>query len=272
MEIALIGHGAIAAYVAGQIRSGQTEVATAALTTVVCRPGREDAAVEALGGQPLVAVCSVDELPSSVELVVDCAGHGGLVEHGAPALGAGIDVLTLSIGALTDSELAIALDRAAAEGQSQLHLASGAVGALDALSAAAVGGLDSVVYRGRKPPKGWQGSVAEDVLDLHSPEAFGSEPRCHFRGDAAEAAQRYPKNANVAAAIALAGAGFAATSVELWADPNLDSNIHEIEATGPFGRLRFEIEGNPLPTNAKSSALAAMSVVAHINKLNRASR
>ncbi len=263
MDIALIGHGAIAGYVAGQIEADNDIT----LTHVITRPGRQAAAVEALGTSGLSAVATVDEVAPSVSVVVDCAGHGGLIAHGEAALRAGFDVLTVSIGALTDAELARRLDLAASEGRSQLHLASGAIGALDALAGAAVGGLESVVYRGRKPPQGWLGSVAEEVLDLGDPETFGTEPRCHFRGDAAEAARRYPKNANVAAAVALAGAGFDATEVELWADPSIDRNIHEVEARGAFGRFRFEIEGDTLPGNPKSSALAAMSVVAHVRRL-----
>ncbi|MCL4137082.1 UNVERIFIED_CONTAM: hypothetical protein GTU68_041004 [Idotea baltica] len=265
MEIALIGHGAIATYVAQQLGS----IDGAALTHVIVRPGREAAAVEALGAPAAqcATVTSVDQLSSTVQLVVDCAGHAGLAAHGVEALQAGFDVLTVSIGALADAALAERLHQAELQGHCELHLASGAIGALDALSAAAVGGLDSVVYRGRKPPQGWRGSPAEEVLDLDKLQAADGESKCHFRGNAGEAARRYPKNANVAAAVALAGIGFEETTVELWADPAIDRNIHEVEAQGAFGRFRFEIEGDPLPDNPKSSALAAMSVVAHIERL-----
>ncbi|MGH1491620.1 MAG: aspartate dehydrogenase [Acidimicrobiales bacterium] len=271
MEIALIGHGAIATYVAQQLDS----VEGAALTHVIVRPGRQAAAIQALGAPTTcVTVTSVDQLSSSVQLVVDCAGHAGLAAHGIEALQAGFDVLTVSIGALADAALAKRLHQAELQGHCELHLATGAIGALDALSAAAVGGLDSVVYRGRKPPQGWRGSPAEEVLDLDKLQAADGEAhpghgeaQCHFRGNAGEAARRYPKNANVAAAVALAGIGFEETIVELWADPGIGKNIHEVEAQGTFGRFRFEIEGDPLPDNPKSSALAAMSVVAHIERL-----
>jgi len=141
-----------------------------------------------------------------------------------------------------------------------LQLVSGAIGAIDAIAAASVGDIDRIVYRGRKPPQGWKGSPAEDVVNLDNLK----EPACHFSGTAREAALRYPKNANVAATVALAGPGLDETRVELVADPTITENIHEIEVEGTFGRLQFRIDGRPLPGNPKSSALTAMSVVAAV--------
>jgi aspartate dehydrogenase len=70
----------------------------------------------------------------------------------------------------------------------------------------------------------------------------------------------YPQNANVAAAVALAGLGFDATEVELVADPDAPGNIHEIVAEGVAGRLAIQLQGKASRTNPKTSALAALSV------------
>jgi aspartate dehydrogenase len=247
---AIIGKGAIAAYVRNSIaRRG------IALQAVIVRPGNDHT-----DDQGIAHVSSIADLPPDVDLVIDCAGHDGLRAHGADALEAGLDVVTLSIGALADARLQDRLTAAALTGAAALHLASGAIGALDALRAARAGGLTQVRYIGRKPPLGWAGSPAETKLDL----AGLSRAETHFLGSAREAALAYPKNANVAAAVALASMGFDDTLVELIADPSATANIHQIEASGSFGEMTFSVAGRGLPDNPRSSALAAMSVVAAI--------
>lgn len=247
MRIAIIGKGAIAGYVTHQIEAAP-DITLAPPVLRQAHPG---------------AVTNVADLPP-IDLLIDCAGHAGLAAHGASALALGIDVLTLSLGALADDALATSLTEAATKGGATLHLASGAIGALDALRAARVGGLQAVSYIGRKPPAGWRGSPAEDALDLDNV----AEAATHFDGSARDAALRYPKNANVAAAVALAGIGFDATHVALIADPQATGNAHEITASGAFGHLKFQITGNSLPENPRSSALAAMSAVAAILQAN----
>ena len=246
MKIAIIGQGAIATYVRAQIgQHGITEIAR------IVRPGKEAAG-------PTPRISSLDDLPGKPDLIVDCGGHAALAAHGPVALARGIDVLTVSLGALADLALHDRLVKAARTGSARLQLASGAIGGLDALRSAAVGRLDQVTYTGRKPPEGWRGSPAEKTLDLDNV----TKATTHFSGTAREAALAYPKNANVAAAVALAGIGLDQTRVDLIADPAVTTNIHQISASGDFGDMQFSISGTSLPDNPRSSALAAMSVVA----------
>ena len=254
MRIAIIGNGAIARHVQDWL-AGTPHV----LAAILMRPGRSADA----GAVPTVH--SVTELPAPLDLVVDCAGHAALAQHGPAILASGTDLLTVSLGALADAALHNRLREAAERGGARLHLASGAIGALDCLQAARAGGLTEVTYRGRKPPAGWAGSPAEAVLDL---AALTEGSAIHFDGTARAAALAYPKNANVAAAVALAGLGFDATRAVLIAEAGVTGNIHEIEATGAFGQFSFRIEGRPLPGNPRSSALAAMSVTARLEQLS----
>lgn len=253
MKIGIIGAGEIGSYVAEHLNNK----GYGPLVSLV-RPSRVENAIETGPGR----VSRVEELPQDLTLMVDCAGHAALREHGAAILERGIDLITVSVGALADPALESRLVDAAKAGKSQLHLASGAIGALDCLRAAKVGGLDSVSYIGRKPPQGWRGSPAEQRIDLDTL----TSATMHFEGTARQAAQEYPKNANVAAAVALAGIGFDKTQVELLADPTISSNIHQIRAAGSFGSFSFEIDGKALPGNPRSSALAAMSAVAAVER------
>jgi aspartate dehydrogenase len=256
--VLMIGHGAIGAHVAAALADAPGITVRWAL----CRPGREAAAAAVFGPGVEIAT-SVADVPGVPDLAVDCAGHGALREHGPVLLARGIDLITVSTGALADAKFAERLEAAARSGGAQLRLLAGAVGGIDALRAARTGGLSRVSYIGRKPPAGWRGTPAEKVVDLERL----TEPVEHFRGTAREAALRFPQNANVAATVALAGLGLDETQAVLIADPTISRNRHEIEAEGAFGRFRFEIEGLALPNNPKSSALTAMAVVAEIMAL-----
>lgn len=258
MNILLIGYGAIGRYVARNLANGNPDVN---IGWVLCREGRNEAAAQALGAG-VTPVNSIDEIAQSIDLVIECGGHAALGQHGPGLLARGIDVITVSNGALADGDLAIRLEEAARQGDASLELVSGAIGAIDAIAAASTGTISKLVYRGRKPPASWKGSPAEDVLDLDNLD----KQACHFSGTAREAALRYPKNANVAATVALAGSGLDNTQVELIADPDVSGNIHEIELVGDFGKMNFVIEGNALPDNPKSSALTAMSMVAAVRR------
>ncbi len=253
--LAIIGCGAIAEAVAGYL-AGHSDVEIA---VAVVNPGSNSRA-RAIFGADVEIANGFDDVPGGIGLAVDCAGHSALQQHGAAALAKGIDLITVSSGALADVALYDRLASAARKSGAQLRVASGAIGALDALSAANVGTLTQVIYRGRKPPHGWRGSPAEAKLDL---DAL-AEPAVHFSGTARNAALEYPKNANVAASVALAGIGFDDTRVELVADPGISCNVHEIVAEGDFGRFEFRIEGHALPDNPRSSAITAMSVVREI--------
>ena len=259
MRVLLIGYGAIAKTVADAI-AGDTQLQIVAI--LVKKHKREVLRAEldrsdTLLGDVVHVLESVDELVVPIDCALECAGHMGVTEHAPALLRRGIDVIVTSVGSLATPGLAELLEAAAREGGSQITLVPGAVAGIDALAAAKPFGLDSVVYTGRKPPLSWLDTPAEKIADMHSLKSALTL----FEGSAREAARLYPKNANVAATIALAGIGMDATRVRLIADPAVQRNVHTLHAEGNFGELDMTIAGNPLTGNPKTSALAAYSAL-----------
>ena len=189
-------------------------------------------------------------------IVAECASHSAVRDYGPAILKAGCDLIVISIGALADDGLRQKLVEAAEAGRGRLILPPGAIGGIDALAAAKLSGLESVVYTGRKPPKAWRGTPAERLVTLDSLAA----PAVFFEGSARKAAADYPFNANVAAALALAGLGLDATKVRLVADPAITRNVHEFAVSAGCGDFSIRLEGRPSPANPKTSLMAGYSV------------
>lgn len=253
MRIALIGCGSIGSALLELVRDDATvEVAAIVVPTAFMPAARTVAARLA----PAAAVR--ETVPAdAIDLVVEAAGHAAVEQHVLPILARGVPVILASIGALSAAGLPERLEAAARAGGTQVQLIAGAIGAIDALAAARIGGLDSVRYTGRKPPHAWKDTPADVAHDL----AALTAETVIFQGSAREAAALYPKNANVAAAVSLAGLGLDHTAVRLIADPGVRENVHQVEAVGAFGRFELTMRNRALASNPKTSALTVYSAV-----------
>ncbi len=251
MRIALIGCGAIGTALLELVR--EDAGITVAAIVVPSPPTARDTATRLAPAAAVLTTVPAED----IDLVVEVAGHAAIEQHVLPALARGVPAIVASVGALSAPGLPDALEAAARQGRTQVQLIAGAIGAIDALAAARIGGLDSVRYTGRKPPRAWLGTPAEQGRDL---AALTSEAVI-FEGSAREAATLYPKNANVAATVSLAGLGLDRTQVRLVADPAVSENVHQVEAAGAFGRFELTMRNQPLAANPKTSALTVFSAV-----------
>lgn len=181
-----------------------------------------------------------------------------------PAIERGRTVIIASGGALLSRPELIAR---AKETGARLHVPSGALGGLDALKAAVRGDVDEVRIETRKPPYSLKGApyLVRNGIELSSE----GEAMQVFEGNALEAAEAFPANTNVAAALALAGVGPALTRVEIWSDPALVHNTHCVRVRSEAANFELRIEIVPNPENPRSGRLTPLSILALLDGLNQ---
>jgi aspartate dehydrogenase len=258
LRVGLIGFGAIGRRLGEAIANGEAGPCT--LVAVLVR------SPEKIGTESrdrigcLVTNDAADFLATDMDLVVEVAGHEALKAYAESVLRQGKDLLMISVGAFADAAFQERVERTAHDYGRRVYLATGAIAGLDAISAAAIGGLDAVTHSIRKPPRGLLSSEEADDVER------SGQPRELYRGPGREAAIRFPENVNVAAAISLAGLGLDKTVVRVVADPTVNRNTHEIEARGAFGELRIVLQNIPTE-NPKTGRLTAMSMIKALRNL-----
>jgi len=258
MKVGIVGLGAIGSRVARILAVGRPHLVLSAVASRDIGKAVEQARNLALG----VPALALDDLSACCDIVVDCGPSNALRDTALAAFAHGRTLVTVNAAALLDAP---DLADAAAKSGGRLVVATGALLALDAVAAAALGRIERVTMRNRKPPRGLAGApyVVAQGIDLGSIH----EPTCIFRGSAREAAKGFPANVNVAAALSLAGAGPDRTEVEIWADPTIERNIHEFDLVSDSVTLSVRTEGLPSPENPKTSAIVPLSVVATLDRL-----
>ncbi len=251
-RIALIGWGAIGRRVADLLSKRKCPVEIAAIAVrdaTVSRPDLPDGSLLIDDPNHLAA--------TGVTLVVEMAGRSSVFPYGMAALSHGMDFAVSSTSAFVDADCLLQLQRLAAGKGCKLIIPPGALGGIDALAAAARLPVERVEHRITKPAKAWQGTRAAQLIDLEEI----TRSTVIFSDNARVAADAFPQNANVAVITALAGIGLDRTRVTLVADPDADSNRHEIFAEGSFGTMHMRFDNTPLSTNPKSSEMTALSLV-----------
>jgi len=256
LRVGVLGVGAIGRVLASALDRGRP----GAVLIGIADQDR-DAAEKFVGGlNHTVPVLSIDELVERADLVVEAASQAALPVVVPRAIARAKDLLVLSVGGLLGHEEWFLL---AEERGCRIYVPSGAIAGLDGLKAARMGRLDSVTLSSRKPIAALRGSkyAAEQGIDL---DAFEADTEI-FAGTPEEACRNFPATSNVAASLRLAVGAAANVWVRVIASPGGKENVHEITAEGEFGQLHVVIKNVPSASNPRTSALAAMSVLAMLD-------
>lgn len=257
VRVAIAGLGAIGMAVAEALDRGTP----GCVLTAVSANDKEKAARRLSGFRRPVRVVDIDALEGLADVVVECAPAHLLPVIAAPFLCCGKSVIVLSAGALLSHEDLV--EQARRHG-GQIIVPTGALIGLDAVAAAAEGKIHSVRMTTRKPVRGLLGApfLSERNIDI----AKLDKPLRIFSGTAREAARGFPANLNVAVALSLAGIGPDRTMLDIWADPSLDRNMHQIEVDADSARFNMSIENIPTD-NPKTGRITALSVISYLRKL-----
>ncbi len=256
LSLGLVGVGGIGSTILTEAAEGRLRGRV--VPVAVCDRNRERLA----WARRLFPDCEVTtRLEEALEWDCDVLVEAASVEAAAELLPGALertDVIVLSVGALVLEEglLEECLEACERSGH-RLFVPSGAVGGLDVLRAVD-GRVEEVVLTTVKPPE----SLDREVEDRE----------VVFEGSVREAVRRFPRNVNVAAAVALAVGDPSRVRVRIVCDPDADRNTHVVEVRSELGEYRFELRNAALPENPRTSALAAYSTVALLERLTEGLR
>lgn len=257
LTVAIAGLGAIGLHLARALDAG---VEGLALHSVAARDHAK--ARDTLAGfrnpPPLVSL----EALAEADIVVEAAPAAIFEPIATAAIARGRIFVPSSVGALLPR---MHLVEQARQTGARIIVPTGALLGLDAVRAAAEGAVESVTIETRKPPRGLEGApyLAQNAIDVL---AIATPTRI-FRGNAFDAAQGFPANVNVAAALGLAGIGPERTMVEIWADPTVTRNTHTIRVEAAAARLTMTIENVPSEENPRTGRITPLSILACLRGL-----
>jgi aspartate dehydrogenase len=162
------------------------------------------------------------------------------------------NLVIMSVGALSDPSFRNELVSVAESEGRRIYIPSGAICGLDNLKVGRISPVSRLLLRTTKSPSSLGIPAGERTLI--------------FKGKANECIKEFPKNVNVSVALSLACGRDA--DVELFVDPRVERNVHEIFAEGDFGDIYIRVSNLPSPDNPATSYLAALSILSLLNQMD----
>ncbi len=175
-------------------------------------------------------------------VIIEAASQKAAKDYIEPITTKGIHLIVMSSGALIGMNYQ----------SKKLHVPSGAIGGLDAISSAALTHISEVILTTKKNPKAF--------------EMNNTQPKIIYEGTAETAAKLYPRSMNVASTLSFIVKP-TKVQVKLMSDPKTTRNTHEIQIKWQFGQMLLRFSNDPHPENPRTSALAAWSAIHLLNTL-----
>lgn len=264
LKVGIIGLGAIGRKVTDHLISQETHKVE--IISILCRDKEKHLRLNADQSESFKALITDDHktfFDNQPDLVIEAAGQETLAQYGPEILQRGIDLLVSSIGLFTDDKIFQDFLEMAEKSGSKILLSSGALPAVDWMSAASLSQVSSVSITQSKPLTSWKNTPAEEFINLSEIE----QPTCFFQGTARDAANIFPKSSNISAMLALATVGLDATKVKLVADP-LHAEMHtDIEFDSEVGRIKTHWQGVPSSVTPSTSADVPLAIIKTIKNL-----
>ncbi len=233
-KVGIIGCGAIGTIISGAIEKGLVKCDELILYDYNMERAEK---IQKSLHVPVTVVKNLEEmLRLKPAVIVEAASQQAVRDYIDKILAENIELIVMSVGALLDLKLK----------SNKIHIPSGAIGGLDAISGAAIAGIDEVILTTRKNPK---------ALDMDN-----KEEKIAYEGCAEEAVRRFPREMNVAATLALTTQP-EKVRVRVISDPKVDKNVHEIKIKWKYGDMQLKFANEPHPENPRTSALAAWSAI-----------
>ncbi|MDD5020163.1 MAG: DUF108 domain-containing protein [Candidatus Omnitrophica bacterium] len=205
-------------------------------------------------------VLEARRLIAASDLVIEASSASVSYRFARQALSAGKSILVMSIGGILGKEKGLfAISRKTG---ARFLLPSGAICGLDGIRALSAVGISSLTLNTSKPPKALAGAA---FFKTHKVDLSGIRKKTLiFSGYADQAVRFFPQNINVVALLQLAAGPRVKVKVQIWADPALCRNVHEIDVESKAARLKISCENTASPDNPKTSYLAILSAAASL--------
>jgi aspartate dehydrogenase len=191
-------------------------------------------------------------ISADTDIIVEAASVVAVWMHAQDILSRHKNLIIMSVGALADPVFLDQIRKTALEAGTKVYIPSGAIFGLDNLKVGRISKITRLLLRTTKSPA--------------SLGMAGEARRLIFSGKANECIKAFPKNVNVSVAMSLAAGQD--TDVELWVDPAVDRNVHELFVAGDFGEAHIRVTNVPSPGNKATSYLAALSILSLLEKMD----